>query len=214
VEIVELEEEEEKETKRGKGKGIKTIALDGTKNIRDMFQKTKSKSKVKLQPNDTIILKPELPNINNIEDTDIFPPKPSKYGKMEMSLLNFKNSYPKWTPMGDSKKQIENFLDNVHAIQTPTASSPVYPSLGMTQIGSESLLDRSDLSISIPPSSSMLSSSIYLGDYSTMALNRDVRLEMEESQKENMQLSLLLFSSNRIMTRQQGVGKQFLPMFV
>jgi len=212
-EIVELEleeEEEEEKEKKAKAKGLKKMALDGTKNIRDMFQKTKSKSREKLEHTDSILLRPEIPTITDDFQTEITSPKPSKYGKMEMSLLNFKNTYPKWNPHGDGKQQIQKFLDNVHAIQSPAAPDTGAPVamgvMGISDIGMQSsLINHPDLTMSIPPSSSMLSSSI-LG-YST-ALSRDVQIEMEESQKENMQRSLLLFSANRIMMRQGQTKSQ------
>jgi len=190
-EIVELDVEEDEQKRKKK----KIITLDGTKNIRDLFQKDKKgKSKDKVGRDESILLRPEPLRVpHEIQEPTLFPSQPSKYGKMEMSLLNFKNSYPKWTPKGDSKQQIENFLDNITAIRPPTAplaprfATPL-PPIDMNTSWSSSVHDN-------------LSSSIYMGDYSTIALMRDV--ELEETQKENMQRSLILFSTNRIMTRQE-----------
>jgi len=41
------------------------------------------------------------------------PVKPSKYGKMELSIINFKSNYPKWAPLDQQRHDIDQFLNEV-----------------------------------------------------------------------------------------------------
>uniref|UniRef100_A0A6B2L269 Autophagy-related protein 9 n=1 Tax=Arcella intermedia TaxID=1963864 RepID=A0A6B2L269_9EUKA len=168
--FIQEEDSEEEDKEKGKEKGM---ILNGTQSIKELFNRDK-KSK-KDTDSLSVRLDPPLRPSGSKQYTsfNLFSSEPSKYGKMEMSLLNFKSSYPKWNP---EKNETQKFIDDSYS-----------------QINAPGAFNKD-------PSGSQ----IFNGDYSTMALMRDVAIEMEETQKENLQRSLLLVSSSRIMSKQSS----------
>jgi len=50
--------------------------------------------------------------------------KPSKYGKMELSIINFKTNYPKWTPLDQQRYDIDQFLNDMNYSSSIEFSNP------------------------------------------------------------------------------------------
>jgi len=165
--------------KKSKKREDKSIRLTGTQSIPTLFRDTRRRddkrnesllgnsSTIQIE-NDIIELRPDEQIVT----------KPSKYGKMELSLLNFRTSYPKWIPSNDLQHDIDQFFGDLNSSSVIQGSS-----------------------INLPDDSSLYFKNSSYGVSSSLILNRNFQIEREEAEKELLPRSLLVFSSERIVNK-------------
>jgi len=81
-------------------------------------RKKKKKKKDRIDRDQDILMNRDehlIPLHSSVEPIDFGsgPVKPSKYGKMELSIINFKTNYPKWAPLDQQRHDIDQFLNEV-----------------------------------------------------------------------------------------------------